>query len=435
MTGSLSPRQLRIGYLMQNGAPDLSQISGPQLHTLAVINGLIKLGHTVRAVGFQKDRLGWSDDLQEWSPPRYGFTKRRWFRYVESLLRRIQYELKIPFLGLFDSLHYADACHHHLDGFDVLYERHGYMGFGGLIAARWLGVPVVLELNGNIIREIDERGLSIPPLQRRIGMWITIQTLKSADRVVVVSEALRQTLIHEYGIPTGKVSVVLNGVNIELFSQPHDHDAIRSRHGLPSDPIVTFVGSFEPWHGVDLLVSSFEQVRQRHPDSQLVIVGDGSGKDKAVSRANDLGLGDRVRFLGRLPQDQVAAVLSISRVLVAPYPFESGDIVGTPLKIMEYMAAGKGIVASTAPIHERIEDGVTGLRVAQANEKALADGIVKLLENDELCASLGGNAFRQAQTYSWDHVSAELANIFMEVLGHASETAQAQPGSVRLENS
>jgi glycosyltransferase involved in cell wall biosynthesis len=414
MDASLHRLELKIGYLMQNGAPNLGEVSGPQLHTTAIINGLKKLGHTVRVVAFQKGKLGWSEDILEWQTPRYGPTSNTLFRLIESVVRRLQTELKLPFLGLFDSLRYADACCHHLDGFDILYERHGYMGFGGVIAARWLGIPLILELNGNIIKEIDKRRLSITPLQRNIGKWITKQTLLAADGVIVVSEALRQTLVNEYQIPATKVSVVINGVDVELFSRKYERAAIQSQFHLSSGPIIGFVGTFEPWHGVDLLVSSFRIVERKHTDAQLVIIGDGPAKEKAIALAKEYGLGDKIRFLGRLPQTQVAAILSISKVLVAPYPFQNGDIVGTPLKIMEYMAAGKGIVASTAPLHELIENGKTGLRVSPASEQALADGINNLLENDELCSFMEKNAKLQANKFSWDNVSMELEQIFVE---------------------
>ena len=73
-----------------------------------------------------------------------------------------------------------------------------------------------------------------------------------------------------------------------------------------------------------------------------------------------------------MSQADVAAVLSVADVVVAPYPFDHHDIVGTPLKLMEYLAAGKAIVASTAPIHEIIEDGNTGLRVPPGDSQAMA---------------------------------------------------------------
>jgi glycosyltransferase involved in cell wall biosynthesis len=78
------------------------------------------------------------------------------------------------------------------------------------------------------------------------------------------------------------------------------------------------------------------------------------------------------------------------------------------------MAAGKGIVASTAPLHELIENGKTGLRVSPASEQALADGINNLLENDELCSFMEKNAKLQANKFSWDNVSMELEQIFVK---------------------
>jgi glycosyltransferase involved in cell wall biosynthesis len=427
-------KTLKIGYLMQNGAPDLSQVSGPQLHISAVIRGFLKLGHIVRIVGIQKNRLVCSDDLAIWHSPEPRFTNHKLFRMFESLVRRIQYELNLPFLGIFDSLHYADACLRYYRGFDILYERHGYMGFGGVLAARLLKIPLVLELNGNIIREIDERGLKITAIQRKIGIWVTIQTIIMADRIVVVSEALEQVLVRDYRVPKNKIDIVINGVDIDLFSQEYDDKLVRSQYGISPGPIIAFVGSFEPWHGVDFLVSSFKYVKKAHIDAQLVIVGDGSGKEKAIELASNLGLDDSIRFLGRLPQDQVAAVIKASQVLVAPYPFETGEFVGTPLKIMEYMAAGKGIVASTAPIHEIIQHNVNGWRVAPAQELELANGILKLLENANLCAFLGNNALQQAQKYSWDSVSLKLAELFIKEIQKKTGTKDYISGNALFRN-
>jgi glycosyltransferase involved in cell wall biosynthesis len=417
--------RLRVGYVMQNGAPDLDQVSGPQLHTLAVITGFKNPGHSVRILAYQKKMLGWTDDLQGWSPPQFGFTRSLWFRTVESAIRRIQSELHLPYLGFFDSLHFADACRNHLKECNVLYERHGYMGFGGVIAARMLRIPLILELNGNIVREIDQRGLNLSPVQRRLGRWITVQTFLAADRIVVVSNALKEVLERELHIPGEKISVVQNGVNIELFEMNQDTQDTRARYGINGSHIVSFVGSFEPWHGVDLLVSAFREVVHRIPDSKLLLVGDGQQKDMTIRETKRLGLEDRVMFLGRLPQDQVASILGISHVVVAPYPFEYSDIVGSPLKLVEYMASGKGIIASTAPIHEIIENGVTGLRVPPADAIALAEGIIRLLENDSLRRMLGKNAADRAKQYSWDGVAKKLIQIAQEEISHTLHTGMA----------
>lgn len=409
---------LRVGYLLQKNGPDLSVLSGPQLHTTAVIQGLRKAGDEVRTVAIQRWQLGWSDDdlKDNWQPPRYGFADRWWFRLVERPLRWLQNHLPLPFLGLFDALRFADAAVQLLRGYDVLYERHGYMGFGGVFAARLLNIPLVLELNGNILKELDEMGLHMSAVQKKIGRWITRHTFLAADHVVVVSEALKHELVDGLQIPAEKISVVLNGVDLELFSQPYDHQAVRQQYHLGAGPVVAFVGSFQPWHGVEFLVAAFKAVQERFPSARLLLVGDGEGRANIMTQLTELGLQDHIVLTGRLPQAQVAAIVQAADVLAAPYGFTYGDIVGTPLKIVEYMAAGKAIVASTAPIHELIADGVTGVRVAPANADALASGIIRLLEDEALRATLGANAQREAQQYSWAHVVNRLRRLFIAEL-------------------
>jgi len=423
----MTNKQLHVGYLMQNGAADLRTVSGPQLHIEAVIKGLQKLGHQVRTVSYQQEKLGWSDNLHEWFPPQWGYTQAKPYRFLESATRRLQAELHLPFISMFDSLRYADACYHLLHGYDILFERHGYLGYGGIIAARRLGIPIVIELNGNIVKEIDEMNVKMSPLQRRVGKWITYRTLQAANHIVVVSAALKQIVMAPSGIPSEKISVVVNGTNVELFAQSFAPDKVRSQYEIGPGPIVAFVGTFLPWHGLDLLISSFGQVQERSPQAQLVLIGDGPGRSAANAQIEAMGLQNKVKLLGRLPQAEVAAVLSVADLAVAPYPFLHSDIIGTPLKLIEYMAAGKAIVASTAPIHEIITDGVTGLRVAPANVEALADGIVRVLENDVLRTELSQHARQHAQQYSWSQVVEKLNKIFLVELQKAKQKSSLMP--------
>ncbi|MFN8062094.1 MAG: glycosyltransferase family 4 protein [Vicinamibacterales bacterium] len=422
---------MRIGYVIQNGAPDFSTISGPQLHTVAVIDGLRRLGHDVRTLANQSYRLGWTDDLTTWQTPTYGFTRSAAFRWSESLLRRLQTELRLPFVGVFDSVRFADACAHDLRGADILYERHGYMGYGGLVAARRMGVPHVLELNGNILREIDEMGVTMSSAQRALGRYVTIETLRRTDHLVVVSDALKNQIVTTLGLAPERVSVVLNGADVRLFQQPYDVAAVRASLGVAAAPLLVFVGSFQPWHGVDLLVDAFADVRRRVPQATLVLIGDGEGRAAAEERIRALALSDAVHLLGRQRQARIAEVLAAADVLVAPYPLPHGDIVGTPLKLMEYMAAGRAIVASTAPIHEIVEHEVTGLRVAPANATALAGAIVRLLGDADLRATLGARARAAARDFSWDHVVERLAGI-LEVSRRGRVRRRAVVGAWRL---
>jgi len=408
----MTDRPLRIGYVMQNGAPDLATISGPQLHVTAVIRGLQRRGHQVRTIAIQNDRLQWTDDLQTWHPADYGRSRAHVVRVVESALRRLQSELRLPFLNLFDSIHYADACVQLLEGTHLLYERHGYLGYGGLLAARRMKIPLFLELNGNIVKEIDEMAVPMSSTQRAIGRGITAWTLRKADRVVAVSNALKEEIVRNLRVPSENVSVVLNGVDLELFSREGDPASARGRYALGDGPLVVFVGTFQPWHGVEVLVSAFSSVVSRFPLARLVLVGDGAGRDAIVERVRQSGIESRAILTGRLPQSEVAGIVQAADVAVAPYGLPTADIVGTPLKIIEYMAAGKAIVASTAPYHEVLVNEVTGLRVAPAAAAPLADAITRLLEDAALRARLGAAARLEARRYSWDAVVGRLCEIF-----------------------
>jgi glycosyltransferase involved in cell wall biosynthesis len=404
-----------IGYLLQNGAPDLATVSGPQLHTRAVIEGLRRRGHEVRIVAIQRGSLVASTDAGGWYPPRASVRRRSAPDFLESAVRRVQSELRLPFLGLFDSLRFGRACVECLNGCDLLYERHGYLGYGGLFAARRLGVPHVLELNGNIVKEVDEIGVPMSRVQRGIGRSITARTLRETDHVVVVSDALRAAVTGSMGIAADKVSTVLNGVDFDLFAAPRDRSAVCERFGIRARQVVVFTGSFQPWHGVELLVEAFGLVRQSFPDVHLMLVGDGVGRSAVERALESSGFQGSVSLLGKLEQVDVADILSVADVLVAPYPFLHSDIVGTPLKLLEYMAAGRPVVASTAPIHEIVRDGVTGLRIAPADPRALADGIGRVLASPPLAESLGAHAREAARDYSWTAVVERLCKLFAQV--------------------
>jgi len=413
ITGMETP--LEIGYVLQNGVPDFTKVSGPLLHIRAVVQGLRKAGHHVRTVAARDHGVMWTDDLESWTNAPYGFSRMPPFRLVERPLRRLQYELGLPYLNLFESIRYADACSQALRGRTIIYERHGYLGYGGVLTARRRGVPLVIELNGNIVREIDAIGIAMSDTQRRIGRWITRRTLLAADHVVVVSDALNRELVERLRIPPNRITTVVNGVDVELFSHARDTLEVRRRYELGRGPLVTFVGSFQPWHGVDALVGAFGAVHRRYPEARLLLVGDGEGRENVVAQLRTTTYADRVVLTGRMLPAQVADIVLASDAVVAPYAYRHDDIVGTPLKLMEYMAAGKAIVATTAHIHEIVEHGRTGLRVEPASADALAAGILTVLDDAHLRARLGNAARAHVQQFSWDAVVQKLLAVFAAV--------------------
>ena len=397
----------------------MSAISGPQLHVNAVIRGLQRRGHHIRAFMTQKAGVVWSDDIcrPDWQPVHYGFSVRQPFRLVESAVRRTQTELRLPYLNLFDSVRFSDAACQALSGCHLIYERFGFMGYGGALTAARMGVPLILEINGDVPKEIELFDVKMSAVQRKVSMRITRLTLEAATGIVCVAASLKQRLIDGMGLNPRKIEVILNGADTELFAGSHDVVKVRQKYGLAPRPTVAFVGSFQPWHGVDLLLDSFQVVQAKIPDAQLLLIGDGRGCADAERRVAAGELSRGVRFMGRLQNFQVAEVLSVTDVAVAPFPYTTTDIVGSPLKLFEYMAAGCPIVASWAPIHDVIEHNVTGLRVEPADAAALAMAQVRLLSDADLRLRLSVKARAVAlERYSWDNTSKQLESFFFRVL-------------------
>ncbi len=416
----MNRRPLKIGYLMQADSVQMNKVSGPQLHVKAVVQGFERRGHQVRMVAIQKGRIQWSDDLVNWHPADFGYSESKPFRIVESILRGIQSRLHLPFLRLFDSYRFSDACVSALSACDILYERYGLLSYGGLIAAKRLGIPLVSELNGDLFEEYAQLGLELSRFQWAAIHFITRQMFKHTTHIVAVSEPLKQGIVPRLKLDPAKFSVVINGAEVDLFvnaTQAESED-IRSRYGVRDEPLIIFVGSFQPWHSIDLLIEAFALMASTNTKPKLVLVGDGKLRSEMESKVHSLQIEKRVLFTGRVSHQDVVALLAASQVAVLPHRHSMAALSGTPLKLLEYMAAGKAIVAPALPNMKRIlTDRVTALLVPSDNPEALADAMVELLEDEQLRSKMGQAAKQEAiEKHSWDRAVSELDAILYDLL-------------------
>jgi glycosyltransferase involved in cell wall biosynthesis len=182
--------------------------------------------------------------------------------------------------------------------------------------------------------------------------------------------------------------------------------------------IVSFVGSFQLWHGIDLLVESFAKVHQQIPKSKLLLVGDGPARKNIEEKFESLGIGSSVQITGLVPQKKIPEILAAVDVAVIPYPELPNELWFSPLKLYEYMAAGKAIVASrSGQIADVIQDGENGRLVKPGEIDDLAKVIVRLLNNPDEREWIGKNARQQAvEQHSWDRYIRHLEEIYHSVL-------------------
>src|SRR5258708_7114556 len=286
---------------------------------------------------------------------------------------------------------------------DLIYQRYGRFTWAGVEASLRTGLPLFLEYNGSEVwigKHWDMSGM-IPLLERFERL-----NLDAANRIFVVSDVERRNLLSA-GIADKKIIVNPNGVDTEKFRPGIGGETVRRELGVAEDETLAgFVGTFGPWHGVLTLA---EAVTLLPTDSgvRFLLVGAGRFREEVERIIRAAGKERQVIFTGHVDHEAVPALLDACDILLSPHvPLEDGsDFFGSPPKLFEYMATGKGIVASRlGQIGEVLVDEETALLTEPGNEEELASAIQRLSSSRDLRERLGTAARRAAiAKYTWLH--------------------------------
>jgi len=244
--------------------------------------------------------------------------------------------------------------------------------------------------------------------------------LDAAARIFVVSEVERRNL-EARGVHSEKIVVNPNGVDVERFRPGAGGAKTRRELGIAEDEVVAgFVGTFGPWHGVEKLAEAIKSM----PASlrvRFVLVGSGSLHAEVEKQLETEAKAGRVIFTGAVAHDRVPKLLDACDILVAPHiPLADGsEFFGSPTKIFEYMAMGKGIVASRlGQIGELLIDEETALLVEPGNVGELANAIGRLIESETLRTRLGGRAREvAAREHTWRHNAQRVIEAYRDLTG------------------
>lgn len=283
--------------------------------------------------------------------------------------------------------------------FDAVYERYSLFSTAGMRHAARRGIAGILEVNAPLIDEqAAHRGLA----DRAAAETAAAEVFATATAVVAVSPQVARYVEGFSSAAAGRVHVIPNGVNHRRFRP----DVSPALPGLAGRFVVGFAGSMKPWHGLETLLDAFGPVAGHDPRAHLLLVGD--GPLRATLEAATAGRAD-VTFTGAVAGERMPGMLTSMDVAVAPYPPDPGFYF-SPLKVYEYMAAGRAVVASRiGSVCDAIEDGVSGLLTDPGDPGALADAIDRLRRDPALRARLGAAAAeRVRRSGTWDHVAGRI---------------------------
>lgn len=300
--------------------------------------------------------------------------------------------------------------------FDLLHAHH----VEGLAAAALgrLGrrVPLVYDAHTLLAGELPAYGHGLlRRASRALGRRLDGALPKLADAVVAVTEDIAAGLVEEHGLDPAKVSVVANGVELELFAAP--------AAAVAADPdLVAYTGTLAPYQGIDLLLEAFARARARRPSLRLRLLSNGDFAPYAA-RAAALGVDGAIE---RVPETLAELPWRLAEAGVAVLP--RVDCPGLPQKLLNYMAAGRAVVAFAGSA-KGLVDGVTGLVVADRDVAGFAAAMARLAGDAGLARRLGAAAQAQVRAQaSWAKAAERCERVYARLLGEQRHPApQPEP--------
>lgn len=293
---------------------------------------------------------------------------------------------------------------------DVLYARQETFNFSPLVISKLFNIPYVIEINGLLIEEkrllgYNKQLIALTRLSEKINYG-------HAVRIISVSQEIKNGIMQRYDIADKKVVVIENAANTDLF-KPMDQNKLNLNLDKNYN-YVGYVGSFARWHGLENLIKSAPFVLKICKNTKFILVGDGPLKDELFNMVDTLNLRDDFVFVGRIHHNEVPQYINAFDVCMI---LKDKDISGSPLKLWEYMACGKPVVATNTKDFKALETCSGGILVDSGKHDDVANAIQTLLNDKELSKQMGINARTcVVENHSWECVAMKVAEICQEVM-------------------
>jgi len=354
---------------------------GQAVHIEELIAGLRALGHEVRVVApVNRNETAMGADVG-------------WVHWLKKTAPRAMYEL----LELAYSLVAYRALARAVREFapDVIYERYNLFLLSGLMIKRRFGLPLLLEVNAPLVHERSRfGGLSLVHLAR----WSEGRVWRGADHVLPVTRVLAG-YVSSYGVPDERVTVISNGVNLAHFEAALSTEAAKESLGLSHRLVLGVTGFVRDWHGIDRVIHWMAEPGVP-PEVHLLVVGDGPARADLERLAAKCHIAHRVTFTGVVSREKMPSYVAAFDVALQP----AVVAYASPLKLFEYLALGKAIIAPRqANLEEVLVDGGNALLFDPEEPNGLGAALGRLVANRDLRDALGAGARRSIheQALTW----------------------------------
>ena len=383
---------------------NLSLHKGSVTHVKEIIGGLRMRGHLIGLIGS-------SSNLSEAADHFFNLEHRpgliqKWFK-----LKRQPYLISSFYLLLF--------LWKVLPQYDLIYARDFHTVIVAILPRLIYRKRLVFEMNGIAHEEIRLRGTSI---RNKIFAYLIEKAegfaSRHSNRIVTVTPQIADYLIQKFHSDKTKINLISNGVDTKKFYPIQDTNLLNEMRGklgiTPTEKIITFVGNLAPWQGVEFIIKAAPKVIKEMKSSKFLIIGDGILRGEYEREVDRLGLKPYFIFTGMVDYKQIPFYINLSDICVLPKQrLKSGY---SPIKLYEYMACGKPIIASRVEGLELVENEGIGRLSDPEDVEAFAETLLELLKDNQKRIDMGQKGLIVArERFDWATKVAEIENVLTKV--------------------
>ena len=282
--------------------------------------------------------------------------------------------------------------------FDVIHAHDWLVANAAKTLKHSFDIPIVATIHAT---EAGRNSGIREPSQKYINDTEWMLTYE-ANEIIVNSNYMKSEVQRLFGLPFEKINVVPNGVNLNKFTGMDRDYSFRRKYAMDNEKIILFMGRLVYEKGVQNLIAAMPKVLASYHDAKLVIAGKGGMLDELKAQADYLGISNKVYFAGYMNGKDVERMYKAADISVFPSTYEPFGIVA-----LEGMLAERPIVVSDAGgLGEIVEHRVTGMKSYCGNPNSIADSILELLFNPELCDNIVKNAkIKVKENYNWQKIA------------------------------
>lgn len=369
------------------------------VHICSIVNALAELGHCVSVIS----PPGVEPFAGQASYKKRGISIGKIWRLVSRCMPQTGFELlefSYNFVGYFKMSKVLAR-----QNIDFIYERYAFFCWIGVYLAKMHKIPVIIEVN-----EISGIGRVRGQVFIALSKWIEEQIFKHADALIVVSNFLKQQIANK-GINSHKIYVIPNAVDTAIF-KPYTvmQQSLKSKFDLNSEIIVGFVGGFDKWHNFEFLLNGFADVIHRNGHNvRLILVGDGPMYNYIEQQVIEKNLHGYVILAGRVAHRDIPHYIDIMDICIIP---ESNEY-RSPIKLFEYMAMGKAVVAPRlVPIEDVATHNKDIVLFEPENKESFKNALRELIDDAGKRELLGRAAMKTVQEkHTWQRNAEKIIEI------------------------